>query len=200
MMTECLGEVDYWHEAICGELHKAEAEKFSVLVRMATSSAMSAACINAQVVIWQFEGKPYGLKYLRAVQKDKELMSLCEEVVSLYRREATGEVVPANLLQDLHTKIAKAWDVAGWRERERRVIFARKWAWLGARKWAWLGIRPWSNTWAWAIAATRQRNYAQAVSLTRLWAEVRIIAKIEIGKKARMQALQKYFIHSIHTP
>lgn len=193
-------ECEYWRDAIGEELSKKEAEEFLALVRDAVQSSKTVPHIGARMTLWQFESRPFGLKYLRAVQKDKELMDLCEEVVSLYRREIMGEMIPPQLFQDLHTKIGTAWDVIGWRERERRMTLARKWAWLGARKWAWLGMRPWSNTWIWAMTATRNRNYAQAIALIRLWAEVRIVAKKEIGKKKRMSTLQSYFLRLIYTP
>ncbi len=197
---EGLKELEYWRDAIGEELPKGEAEGFLKLVHDAVQPKELPRAIGARLVVWQFEDKPYGLRYLRAVRQDRELMGLCEEVVSLYRREIKGEAVPPDLFQDLHMKIAKAWDVTGWRERDRRTAFARRWSWLGARKWAWLGMRPWSNAWAWTLVATRKRNYAQTTSLVRLWAEVRTIAKKEFGKRARTRVLATYFVHLIHTP
>lgn len=189
-------EFEYWRDAIVEELPPKEVETFQKSAQQADRSLPN---VSARLVVWQFEGRPYGLTYLRTVQKDQELMTLCKEVIALYRREIEGEGIPQQMFQDLHVKITKAWDIVGWRERERRMAFARKWAWFGARKWAWLGMRAWSNTWSWAITATRNRNYAQAVALIRLWAEVRVLAKKEIGKKKRIRAIEKYFLHLIQS-
>ena len=192
-------EFSHWRDAIAGELPEDESKEFLKLTLEATQSGKFPPAVGARIVLWQFEGKAYGLKHIRAAKEDAELIGFCEELMSLYRREVGGEKIPPDCFRDLHTKIGKAWDIIGWRERDRRIAFARRWAWVGARKWAWIGMRPWSNVWMWVLAAARNKNYARAAALVYLWAEVRTIAKRKIGKKVRMHALQDYFLHLMHT-
>src|SRR6185295_3984097 len=99
MQTPVAGvsEFDYWQEAIADELPEKEREAFSARMRGVMESGKVVPHSCARLILWLFESKPYGLKHLRSVRKDKELMSFCEDVVSLCRREISGEVVAPEL-------------------------------------------------------------------------------------------------------
>lgn len=80
--------------------------------------------VTAQLLIWQFEDKKYGLKHIKEIKEDAELYSWCEEVVALYRRSITEEVKESEY-NELYEKIDRA----------------RAWAWAGAEEEYYLALR-----------------------------------------------------------
>lgn len=70
-------------------------------------------------MIWQFEDKKYGLKNIKEVKNDKEVMGWCEEVVALYKRVEKGEEVSQDEFYKLYLKIDEAGARAWARAREK---------------------------------------------------------------------------------
>jgi hypothetical protein len=186
-------EFENWRDAIADGLSGTAGKALSSLPLPSTS----VPGLTARLLVWQFESRPYGLKHLAAVRRDENLMQACERVIALCRQEIAGEENLSSQYERLRAEIGGTWAIEGERERVRRMQFARAWAWAGARKWAWVGPKTWNNAWTWALTATRTRNYAQAVALTRLWSEVWTVLRQRVGKKRRMRALRAYFLELI---
>lgn len=102
--------------------------------------------VTAKFMIWQFEDKKYGLKYLKDVKDDTEVYGFCEEVVALYKRKIAGDAPTEKEFYDLYLKIdgARAW----------------AWAWAGARAWA----RAWAGAGAWADFDKAYNEYIKAAA------------------------------------
>jgi len=186
-----LQEFGNWRDAIADGLSSNPAKE---LLRISIPDT-AISTLTARLVLWQFEGHPYGLKYLPIVRGDEKLLHACENVMALCRQEIEGKEVSISQYEHLRSEIGQMWAIEGEKQRVRKMQFARRWAWIGARRWAWIGPKMWNNTWTWALTATRNRNYAQAVALTKLWSEVWIVLHQEIGKETRMRAFCAYFLY-----
>lgn len=153
-------EVAYLEDVIFEELKNGESKKFPTQFLKAVKVGSDLSKVTAQLVIWQFEDKKYGLKHIKEIKEDAELYSWCEKVVALYRRSMT-EKVKESEYYELYEKI----DRAGAKARAG----ARAGAWAGARARARAGARVWAGAraWAWAGAKAGARVWARAGA----WAE-----------------------------
>ncbi len=137
-------EVAYLEDVIFEGLTNGESKKFPAQFLKAIKIGSDLSKVTAQLVIWQFEDKKYGLKHIKEIKDDSELYRWCEEVVNLYRRSLTEEVKESEYYE-LYERIdragararAWAWAVAGAR--------ARAWAWAWAVAWARAGARAWAE-------------------------------------------------------
>lgn len=132
-------ELAYLEDVIFEELPNKEAMKFPLRFLNAVKVGSNLSLVVAKFVVWQFEDVEYGLKNIKEVAEDKEVMGWCEEVVALYKREIAGDDPTEKEFYDLYVKIDGAW--------------ARAWAGAWAGAWAWAGARAWA--WAWAGAGAR---------------------------------------------
>src|SRR3990167_459227 len=66
-------QVAVLEDVIFEELPNGHAKKFPLQFLKAVGVGKDLSKICAQVVIWQFEDKKYGLKHIKGVQEDKEI-------------------------------------------------------------------------------------------------------------------------------
>ena len=88
-----------------------------------------------KLVIWEWEDSTFGLKNIKGINGDKELLDCCEKVVALHKRVLNGENVRGNrwiVLEDLTGNLYNTWT----------------WTW----SWAWACANISAGTWdrAWA--------------------------------------------------
>jgi len=144
-------EIAYLEDHIFENLKNGESKKFPAQFLNSIKVGADLSNVVAQIVIWQFEDKKYGLKNIKEVAENKEVMAWCEEVVALYRRSMTEKVAESEYLE-LYEKIdgtwatawATAWAGAWAGARARATAWAGTWAWA----WAWAGARARAGTWA----------------------------------------------------
>lgn len=187
-----------WQEVIADNLPPGAAEDFTKIC--AGRSPSYSARVYGHMVAWQLEDPVYGLKNLRAVQKDEDLLSFFKELSVLYKRESRGEPVHQEEFQDLGERVLKVWAFKGEQKKKERVAFARKWAWLGARKWAWISSRAWTRAWNWLIAATGPKRYSSTTNLALAWSGAWKWPRIWESPQKRLGALASRFLEEIEAP
>lgn len=150
-------ELAYLEDVIFEELPNKEAMKFPLRFLNAIKVGSDLSLVVAKFVIWQFEDGKHGLKNIKEVADDKEVMGYCEEVIVLYKREIFGDKPTEKEFYDLYVKIDRAGAWAG----ARAGAGARAWAWAGA----WAGARTWAGAragaWTWAGARAWARAGAE---------------------------------------
>lgn len=130
-------EIAFLEDTIFENLPNDVAMKFPLRFLEAVPVNADLSKVLAKFVIWQFEDEKHGLKNIKEVQDDKEVLGFCEEVVALYKRTLTG-VVSQGEFYDLYVKIDRAMARAG----------AMAWAWAWAGAWARAGAGAWARAWA----------------------------------------------------
>lgn len=130
-------DLAYLEDAIFEGLSNGRAKEFPLVFLEAITPGVDLSKITAQFMIWQFEDKKYGLKNIKEVKDDKELVGFCKEVVALYKRVMKDDVPSEDEFYQLYKKLARAgaWAWAGARAKAWAGAWARAWAWAGA--WAW---------------------------------------------------------------
>ena len=137
-------ELAYLEDALFEEMSVEDSKTWPEEFLKAIKPGADLSKVVARYTIWEFEDHKKGLKNIKEVSDDKEVMMWCEEVVSLYKRELVGDKPTEDEYYRLYIKI----DLAGARAG------ARAGAWARAMAWAWAG------TWARAVARARARARA----------------------------------------
>src|SRR3990167_160830 len=85
--------VAYLEDVIFEELPKEDAMKFPLRFLEAVPVGADLSKVTAKLMIWQWEDEQYGLKNIKEVSEDKEVVEACEYIVSLYKKIESGKKV-----------------------------------------------------------------------------------------------------------
>ena len=77
-------ELAYLEDSIFEGLSNGEAKKFPLQFLKAIPVGADLSLVTSKFMVWQFKDKKLGLKNIDEVKEDKELMSVCEDLVALY--------------------------------------------------------------------------------------------------------------------
>jgi glycosyltransferase involved in cell wall biosynthesis len=179
----------YWQRTIGHELG-ADAETLST---SALGTETGSAKVSSRVVLWQWEDAEYGLRNMRSVRRDRRLLTLGDEVMESYRRQAAGEAVDAREFAELYRKANEAWMSAG---RQRQLFLARiehRLAWVGGKRIAAWMNRGWSEAWNWILAAARPPGQGQVSVLVWNWARAKDGKMHSSAYDARVRKLDEMF-------
>ena len=138
-------ELAYLEDAMFKELSNEEAKKFPLNFLEAIPVGSDLTKIVGKYVIWQFQDKELGMSQIAEIKEDKELMKICQDVVSLYKRKIKGDnptkkewLAVANKADEIYRGLTWTWDGT--------------WTWAGACARAWAGAGACAGAGAWAGA------------------------------------------------
>src|SRR5258708_37901979 len=89
--TTLFRSLAYLEDALFEELSNSDAKKFPLKFLEAIPVGADLSNITSEYIIWQFEDKKVGMAKIKEINKDSELMEICNEVVSLYKRKLKGD-------------------------------------------------------------------------------------------------------------
>lgn len=159
-------------------LPNGKAKAFPLKFLEAINVGADLSLVAAELMVWQFEDKKYGIKHLKPVKEDKGLLRVCEDVTSAYKRVLGGEKIENSEWKELYQRADKIYDAraGAWaRAWARAWAWATAWAWAragaGAGAGAWTGARAGAGAWARAGAwtgarADYDRLYEEAITAT----------------------------------
>lgn len=157
-------QIAYLEDTLFEELPNDLAMTFPVRFLESITPGADLSLVVAKLMVWQFEDEKYGIKHGEEIKKDKELMDMCTEVVSAYKRVLNGEVVSEKEWNDLADKADKMYGfgigiwVWVWVELEAGAR-----AWAEVRAWARAEIRAWARAWD---GADYEALYEEAIVAT----------------------------------
>lgn len=137
-------ELAHLEDGLFEAMSNGEAKEFPLRFLKAIKPGADLSLVTAEFMIWQFEDKKYGLKNIKEVKADKELLGFCKQVVALYKRKLAGDTPTEEEFYDLYLEI----DRAG----------AGAWAGAGA------GARAGAGAGAWADYEKAYAEYTKAAA------------------------------------
>jgi len=106
-------QIAYMEDSLFEALPNELAMTFPLRFLEAVPVGADLSLVTAKLMVWQFEDEKYGIKHLKPVQEDKELLKVCEDVVDAYKRILNGEEVSDKEWESLYARAsegeARAW-------------------------------------------------------------------------------------------
>jgi len=115
-------------DAIFEELKNSKAKEFPLRFIKAVTVGSDLSQVIPKLVIWQFEDKKYGLKHLKEVKDDKEVLQICQYVTDAYRSKLNGDKVTEEEWEVLYQRADKIY-----KARAGAMFMAGAWAWAWAK-------------------------------------------------------------------